>query len=443
MARDEPTLGARLVAECFGTFMLVFTVFCNVLGDSSPAFAAMSIGSVLMVLIYSLGDTSGAHLNPAVTVAISLAQQQKWTTSGCYISVQVLGGVLASMTANAIFGSTFELIPAPGYSYLQAGICESLFTLMLCFVVLNTACSRASAGTQYFGLAIGHVIWAGGYAAGGISGANFNPAVSLAIDIGAGMVPKWSLAYTGFQLLGASLATICYKLVRPEDFGFARSGGTSEKLISEFLGTFFLTFTAALNIATGSLTAAMSIGAALMCMVYSVGNISGAHLNPAVTLAICLSGRNKTNSKEACQYVCLQTLGAIFAAFAAAGITAGKTTAVAPALKYGWVEALQAEFLFTFVLAFVVLATATVSHRPPKDLFGLCIGSCVTVGGYAGAALGAGILNPSVPIGFDGAHSLLSNGNFVNSLGYSCFQLGGAAAAAVVFRQTHPAEYLK
>jgi aquaporin Z len=441
MARDDPSLVARLAAECFGTYMLVFTVFCNVLGGTSSAFAALSIGSVLMVLIYSLGDTSGAHLNPAVTVAVSLAQQQKWKTSGYYIAAQFIGGILAGMTANAIFGSTFELIPAHGYSYLQAGVCEALFTLMLCFVVLNTACSRSSAGTQYFGLAIGYVILAGGFASGGISGANLNPAVSLAIDISSGRVPRWSLAYTGFQLLGASLATLCYKLVRPEDFGMSKTG-TSEKLVSEFMGAFFLTLTAALNISNGSLAAALSIGAALLSMVYSLGNVSGAHFNPAVTLAVWLSGRNKISGKDGIQYVFLQLLGAILAAFAAAGVCGGRTSGVVPALKYGWIEVFQGEFLFTFVLAFVVLATATVSQKPPKDFFGLCIGSCVTVGGFAGSVLGAGVLNPAVAVGFDAAHSVLNSSKFGNSAGYACFQLGGAAAASFIFKQIHKSEYV-
>ena len=74
--------------------------------------------------------------------------------------------VLAALTAYFLFGHTFELIPGAEFNWMQAGAAEFLYTMMLCFVVLNTACCRANAGNQYFGLAIGFVIVAGGFAVG-------------------------------------------------------------------------------------------------------------------------------------------------------------------------------------------------------------------------------------------------------------------------------------
>ena len=82
MAGEEPksNLFNKLIAEFMGTFMLVFTISCNVLSGTSPAFAVLSIAAVLMVMIYSLGGVSGAHFNPAVTVSIALAQQARWVS---------------------------------------------------------------------------------------------------------------------------------------------------------------------------------------------------------------------------------------------------------------------------------------------------------------------------------------------------------------------------
>ncbi len=80
MAEGEATIYNKLIAEFIGTFMLVFTICCCVLSGASPAFAALAIASVLMVMIYSLGLVSGGNFNPAVSVAIALAQQLHWVS---------------------------------------------------------------------------------------------------------------------------------------------------------------------------------------------------------------------------------------------------------------------------------------------------------------------------------------------------------------------------
>merc|ERR1719380_506221 len=98
-------------------------------------------------------------------------------------------------------------------------LAEVLYTFMLCFVVLNVAASRKNEGNQFYGLAIGFVIVAGGYAVGNISGGAFNPAVALGIDISsAGIGIGWGFAYTGYELLGSALAAIMFRVVRPDEF---------------------------------------------------------------------------------------------------------------------------------------------------------------------------------------------------------------------------------
>jgi len=163
--------GAKYISEFTGTYLLVFTVGCNVLGGAG-VWAATSIACVLMVSIYALGGVSGAHFNPAVTVALQLAgKTNSWGTAGAYIGVQLLGGILAGFSYFALFGKTFNLAPNAdaGFGWWEACLVEVLYTFMLCFVVLNVAATKATEGNQYYGLAIGFVIVPGGYAGGGVS----------------------------------------------------------------------------------------------------------------------------------------------------------------------------------------------------------------------------------------------------------------------------------
>merc|ERR1719359_2560090 len=132
-------------------------------------------------MIYALGGVSGAHFNPAVTVAIMMAGREKCPPKegGAFIGVQLLGGVAAAYTyAGMMHGETFALAPKDPYNWGQALGGEFVFTFVLCFVVLNVAVVEASKVlTQYFGLAIGFCVVAGGRAVGNVSGGSLNPAV--------------------------------------------------------------------------------------------------------------------------------------------------------------------------------------------------------------------------------------------------------------------------
>merc|ERR1719181_443965 len=157
-------------------------------------------------------------------------------TVAIYCCVQIVAGVAAAFSYFALFGKAFNLSPAKGMAgVVPAGVCEILYTFMLCFVVLNVAASKGIGGgkNKFYGLAIGFVIVAGAYGAGAISGGCFNPAVAFGIDTasfahGFG----WCLAYTAFELIGAALAAGLFYVVRPEDFGGER--GVVAKLTSEF-----------------------------------------------------------------------------------------------------------------------------------------------------------------------------------------------------------------
>merc|ERR1719146_486856 len=269
---------------------------------------------------------------------------------------------------------------------------------MLCFVVLNVATAAKNAGNQFYGLAIGFVIIAGGYAAGNISGGAFNPAVALGIDVSsAGLGFGWGFAYAGYELLGAALASGLFRVVRPDEFGGSPDYTLGTKLASEFIGTFYLVLTVGLNVLGKSGGPVWSIAASLMCIIYALGNCSGAHFNPAVTMAILASGRKLIEPIEAAYYMVFQIFGGLCAAITVATIHHGASFAFGPAEGFSYAHAAMAEVTYTFLLCFVVLAVTTVS-RPTKigyskqsaeiqDMFGLAIASCVTAGGYAVGAV--------------------------------------------------------
>merc|ERR1719327_2443482 len=236
---------------------------------------------------------------------------------------------------------------------------------MLCFVVLNCAASKRNGcdtGNQFYGLAIGFVIVAGGYGAGHISGGAFNPAVALGIDLSSALLGlKWEPVYRLYEMVGACLAAVLFRVVRPDDFDDSVTEyPLSAKLVSEFIGTFYLVLTVGLNVLGGSPAPVWSIAAALMCMIFSLGNCSGAHFNPAVTVAILLSGRDCIKPAEAVAYMGVQILAGVVAAFTYAAMEHGRTFPLGPGASFNWASAAAAEVVFTGVLCFVVLNVATV-----------------------------------------------------------------------------------
>jgi len=437
---------SKLVAEFVGTFLLVFTVGCNVLGKT-PVWAGVSIACVLMVSIYALGGISGANFNPAVSVALGISKSMKgpgmtWKEVGMYVVVQILAGIVASFSYAVLFWNAFNLGPSKGFGALSAGLCETLYTFMLCFVVLNVAVARKYSegeGNQWYGLAIGFVIIAGAYGAGVVSGGAFNPAVAIGIDLSSmGLGFGWSIAYTAFELLGAALAAVAFKMVRPGDFANDpnRTPSLASELTSEFLGTFILVLTVGLNVLGNSPAGAFSIAASLMCMIYALGDVSGAHFNPAVTLAILLSKMADLPAKKAVFYMLAQCAGGIVAAFTYALIYHGVTFPLGPQPGHKWSSVAVAEIIFTFLLCFVVLCTAVSAKTKSTSMFGLAIGSCVTVGGFAIGSISGGSLNPAVSVGIAASH-MLNGGKGYEALLYSSFEFVGAGLAAGVVAVTH------
>mmetsp|Transcript_54150 Transcript_54150/g.125994 ORF Transcript_54150/g.125994 Transcript_54150/m.125994 type:complete len:454 (-) Transcript_54150:98-1459(-) len=438
---------ASCTAEFIGTYLLVFVVGCNVLAKNS-AWGGVSIACSLMTSIYALGKASGANFNPAVSLALGLTGKMEdgWKQVGAYCAVQVIAGILGAFCYTLLYRDTFNLGPTEGFSWWQAMLCETFYTFMLCFVVLNTAASKRLGGAnQFYGLAIGFVIIAGAYGAGAVSGGCFNPAVAIGIDTSS--LSKgfgWCLLYTTFEILGTLLAVGAFWALRPEErdgSGVPAEYSSTSKLIGESIGTFMLVFTAGLNVLTESKAAAFSIAACLTCMICAIGDVSGGHFNPAVTLAILGSGRGKIEPKMAGTYAAAQLAAGLLGALMYAAVMGGVTFPIGPGRGFGWCAVAAAEVIFTFVLTFVVLCAATVGAVPAKEFTGFIIGSCVTVGGLAVGTVSGGSLNPAVSLGVATAR-VLFGGTFYRGVVYMVLETLGAIGAAGVFRVTYPAEFV-
>jgi aquaporin Z len=204
------------------------------------------------------------------------------------------------------------------------------------------------------------------------------------------------------------------------------------KYAVEFIGTFFLVATIGLVVLSpgdaGPL-APLAIGSALMVMVFAGGHVSGAHYNPAVTLAVFLRG--KCEAKDVVPYWVAQVVGAA----AAAGVVLflKEPVAVAP-LKLVVAKALVAEFLFTFALCYVVLNVATAKGTTGNSFYGLAIGFTVLVGAFAAGSISGGAFNPAVAVGL----TVLKISPIANIWIYLVANLAAGAAAAIAFRAINP-----
>ena len=174
----------KYAVEFIGTFFLVLTIGMTVIAPGAGDMAPLAIGAALMVMIYAGGHISGAHYNPAVTLAVFLRGKCALKDVPGYMVAQVVGGAVAAMVVSALKGPDLmskvtALAPVVG----SALIAEFLFTFALAWVVLNTATAKATDGNSNYGLAIGFTVLTGAYAVGSVSGGAFNPAVAVGITM--------------------------------------------------------------------------------------------------------------------------------------------------------------------------------------------------------------------------------------------------------------------
>lgn len=425
----EPSMLSKCAAEFLGTYLLVTTVGCNVL-NGDDGWNGVSIGCVLMVAIYALGGISGAAFNPAVSFAVFLTKPDFGVkTMLMYWASQIAGGLFAAVSFMHMYKGSIPVGPSAGYGMTHAGLCEFFYTFMLCFVILNVAVSKGLQGNQFYGLAIGFVIVAGAYGAGAVSGGCFNPAVAIALDTSSyGSGFGTSLKYALVELAGAATASALFRVVRPGDFEWPHT--LAAPLVAEFLGTFFLVLTVGLNVLAASSAGAYSIAASLMCMIYALGDVSGAHFNPAVTVAVFASRRDESLSVgKALAYILTQIVAGMAATQAFTVIHGGfETMPLGPKDETSWYQVATAEIIYTFLLCFVVLTVAVSTTTKSTVMFGLAIGACVTIGGNSIGSISGGSLNPAVSFGIASVETAAK---------YSALEIVGALVAAGVFMVTH------
>ena len=153
---------SRYVTEFVGTFFLVLTIGLTAMNGTPMA--PLAIGSVLMAMVYMGGHISGAHYNPAVSVAILIRGKMEARDLIPYVLAQLSGAIVASLTVMLIVGDTFAPAPAPEAGLVVVLLCEALFTFALSLVILNVATDDATAGNSYYGLAIGFTVMGGSIA---------------------------------------------------------------------------------------------------------------------------------------------------------------------------------------------------------------------------------------------------------------------------------------
>jgi aquaporin Z len=210
----------RYVAEAIGTFSLVFAGTGSIVindvtgGGVSHVGIALTFGLIVMAMIYAVGDVSGAHLNPAVTVGFVVARRLRVRFLVPYILSQFAGAMLASVAVMCMFGNHAGLgSTTPLGSEWQAFALETILTGILMFVILCVSTGPKEVGTMA-GIAIGGVIGLEALFAGPISGASMNPARSLAPAIVSGHLSSlW--VYVTAPFLGSVLAVPLWLATRP------------------------------------------------------------------------------------------------------------------------------------------------------------------------------------------------------------------------------------
>jgi aquaporin Z len=199
----------KYITEYIGTFFLMLIVLAA--GDP------LAIGAILMAMIFAGAHISGAHYNPAVTLAVLIRGRIKLPEAVGYVMVQIAGALTAVLIINIMVGDApRNLLDLEG-KITEAIIAEVLGTMALAYVVLNVATAKGTAANGFYGLAIGFTIFACATGLGKFSGGAFNPAVA----IGASTANLFAWNYIWIYLLGcfggAILAALVFRISNPDD----------------------------------------------------------------------------------------------------------------------------------------------------------------------------------------------------------------------------------
>ena len=206
--------------EAIGTFFLLFAI-------ASPNATPLAVGSALMVMVYAGGHLSGAHYNPAITVAVQLAKHATRPRLGAsttiagvvvYMLSQMTGAVLGVLAADAVHDTASgdcRFQPREGATTINILLAEMLATFALCYVVLQTAVHKDNGSKSFYGLSIGFTVLSMAHAVGSVSGGAFNPAVATAFVLVDGSSCSTLWHYWLAPTLGGILASMAFVYLAP------------------------------------------------------------------------------------------------------------------------------------------------------------------------------------------------------------------------------------
>ncbi len=200
------------LTELIGTFFLVLVIGLT----GNP----IAIGAILMTLVFMGGHVSGAHYNPAVTLALWMRKKIEAKDAMMYMIFQIAGAILAAVIYWTIKGNTFAPAPAANFHYnLKPLMIEMLFTFALTMVVLNVATHTKTANNSFYGLAIGFTVLAAAFAGGPISGGAYNPAVGIGPILVDTCMGGHSIGHLWLYIVGpfagSVIAALTYTYINP------------------------------------------------------------------------------------------------------------------------------------------------------------------------------------------------------------------------------------
>lgn len=435
-------LATKAATEFVGTFFLCLIVALSAQTSTTSGSAGLAIGCVLVVLVYAGCQESGAHYNPAVTLSIAVSRRGKIKPleAGAYVCSQLVGGLVAAPFSWLLVSQekAGHAALAADASILAGIVGEMVVTFALCSVVLNTATTKAQANNSYYGLAIGFTVLSGAYSTGPITGGAFNPAVGIMSALYGGRSATNCWIYFVGPLTGGALAGVFLRVCEVEEYTENPSKMQNDIacFFNEMFGTMFLCYTVGTAAGNGTPFAFLAIGSSLMAMVYMGGGISGAHYNPAVSLAIAIRNWFDPTDDDfgfvrAALYVLAHILGAGIATLAAVAVM-GSNEKVGYPVPEDVGKGFLGEIVGTFLLAYVVLNVATVKNLAGNSFFGLAIGMAVTSVALVIGPITGGAFNPAV--GLIGPFSGGARVSIANVWIYWLACPLGASIAAFFFR---------
>lgn len=209
------------LAELIGTFALVFAgtgaiIINDVSGAITHVGVALTFGLIVLAMIYTVGDVSGAHLNPAVSFGFWFARRFPSRKLLPYIAFQILGALLASASLKILFPQHQTLgATLPSGSSLQSFVLEIILSFFLMFVIINVSVGAKEKGLMA-GVAVGAMVGLEALFAGQISGASMNPARSIAPALISGRVSELWI-YIFAPLVGAFLGILGCRCIQAKD----------------------------------------------------------------------------------------------------------------------------------------------------------------------------------------------------------------------------------